>query len=280
MTRIYLVCICLLLLGGPSALTLSGQTSEGLQEPQQGEKKDTEDPKLLSMEIRALETLRNFKATVPQLQKIAQLAKATKAKAEQAEPARVGADYVNALKNLRVALIANKEDEIEKNQQQLEKLAEKNPPELDDWFDITDAARREVEGLYKLLSARQVVIYADSFGDDLPDPVELIAKGCEELQMLKGKEWEEARDYLADEVSWLVIGLDRLKAAKLKSDVSAFLERQHGNSSPANELEPKIRQMLGTLDPIVLVRNLLKHDLALLLSNPQLDKAVQELLNK
>jgi hypothetical protein len=159
-------------------------------------------------------------------------------------------------------------------------MAEKKPPDLDDGFQITDAARREVEGLYKMLSPRQVVIYADSFGDDLPEPVELIVKGLEEIQKLKDNEWQEARDYLADEVSWLVVGLDRIKAAKLKSDVSLFLERQHGKSAPANALEPNIRLIVGTTDPIILVRNLLKHDFALTLSNPQLDKAVQELLKK
>lgn len=280
MTRISLVRLCLLLLCCQSALTLSSETPARFQEPQRGQNKDKEDPNVLSMEVRALETLRNFKATAPQLKKLAQVARATQAKTEARDPARVEADYVNALTNLRTALIADNEDEIEKLQEKLETMAEKNPPDLDDGFDTTDAARREAESLYKMLSPRQLVIYADSFGDDLPEPVALIVKGLEDTQMLKGKEWEEARDDLADEVSWLVVGLDRIKAAKLKSDVAALLELEHGKSSTANALEPRIRRLVGTPDPLVLVKNLLKHDLALLLSNPQLEKAVQELLKK
>src|SRR5579883_2963746 len=107
MTRIYLVCVCVLLLCWQSALTGSGHPSEGFQQPPQAEKTDAEDPIVISLEIRALETLRAFKATAPQLQKIAQLAKTTKGKAEQSTPARVSADCVNALKSLRSALVAN-----------------------------------------------------------------------------------------------------------------------------------------------------------------------------
>jgi hypothetical protein len=283
MNRIYLAGVCLLLLVWQSALTLSGDASAAVQKAQKGQKKDKDNPNLLSMEVQALETLHNFEATVPQLNWIAQVAKGTKAKLETRDPARVGADYVNVLKNLRVALIANNQDQIEKLQEELEKIAEKNPPELDNEFDITDAARKEVDGLYKMLSVHQLVIYADSFGDDLnniADPVKLIVTGLEDTQKLKDKEWQEERDDLADEVSWLVGGLDRNKTAKLRGDVAAFLTLQHGKPFKAGELEPKIRKIIGAPDPLVLLRNLLKHDLALLLSNPLLERAVQDRLKK
>ncbi len=279
MTRMYLVCVCLLLLCWQSALTWSGETSLVFQK-QQGQKKDKEDPNLLSMEIQALETLYTLKATVPQMKWIAQAAKRTKANLEALDPAKVGADYVNVLKSLRVALIANNDEEIDKLHEQLEKIAEKTPPDLDDAFDLTDAARREAEVFYKMLSLRQMITYADSFGDDLPGPIETIRSGLEATQMLKGMEWDEAREDIAEEVGWLVGGLDRSKTTKLRNDVSGFLNRQHGKSFKPGELEPKIRQIIGTPDPLTVLRNLLKHDLALLLSNPQLEKAVQGMLEK
>lgn len=279
MTRICLACIGLLLLSLQSVLTVSSETSSSFQK-QQGQKKGNAEPNLLSMEVQALETLANLKATAPQLKWIAQMAKVTKAKMETRDPAKVGSEYVSVLKNLRDALLANNEDEIEKLHEQLEKIAEKTPPDLDDGFDITDAARREVEVLYKMLSPRQLVIYADSYGDELPDPIEIIRSGLQDTQMLKGKEWDEARDDLVEDVAWLVGGLDRSKTVKLRSDVTAFLNRQHGKAFKPGELEPKIRQVVGTPDPVILLRNLLKHDLALLLSNPQLDKAVQGMLEK
>lgn len=276
MSRIIFACICLLFVCGLSALPVR-ETSGGFGTTQKRPKASNVDPNLLHMEVKALETLHHFKATAPQLQKIAQVAKSTKAKAEQREAAKAGADYVNALKQLRDALIAKDEDAIEKLQEQLEKIEEKNSPQFDDEFDITDAARKEVDGLYRMLSPRQLVIYADSFGDDLLEPVEVILRGLEETRMLKGKESEEARDDLAEEVSWLVAGWGGAKAEKIRSDVSAFLNREHGKAPQASVLVPKIRQIIETPDPLVVLRNVLKHDLALLLSNPQLEKAVRDL---
>jgi hypothetical protein len=68
MTRIYLVGVCLLLLCWQSARTLNGESSADSPKPQPGQKNDKEEPNLLSMEVHALETLRNFRATDPQLQ--------------------------------------------------------------------------------------------------------------------------------------------------------------------------------------------------------------------
>lgn len=278
MKRIFFACTCLVLTCGLSAST-GRETAGGFEPALQGQNANNIDPNLLSMEVTALETLHHFKATPAQLQTIARLAKSTKAKVEKLEPAKAGADYVNALQNLRDALLANDEQAIEKIQEQLGKIAEKNPPHLDNGFDITNAARRQVDGLYKMLTLRQLVLFADSFGDDIPEPVDMILRGLEETRKLNGKEWEEARDALADATSWLVVGLGSSKAGNIRSNLSAFLNREHGKAAEEKALRPRIRQIIGAPEPLDVLRNLLKHDLALLLSNPRLEEAVQERLN-
>lgn len=295
MSRIRLAWLALGLCLGPVVFAIAARSGcntatadEGTHKSTKGTKKQTADKQekksgnldvnRLSMEFKALRALRNFEATPDQISEIARIAKNTVGTASKREPAKAAKAYIETLKQLRDALAKNDEQRIEALQQKLDGLEEKEPPDLDDEIDITDAAEIEVQHLLNMFSPQQVVAYADSLGDELPDPVQLIVDGIDDGRELKGDEWNSTRDEVAEKVSWLVCGLNGEKALKLEEDVSKFLDRKHSGTGKSNERESEIRKLIGSPGPVVLLNNVLEHDLAVLLSNPQLVQATKACL--
>jgi hypothetical protein len=232
------------------------------------------------MELKALRILRGFEATPHQLQVIARAAKTTAGSPGNREAAKASGPYVQALVQMRHALIANDEDQIEKLRTQLDELEEKNPPDLDDQIEVTDGAEIEAVRLLNLFSPLQVIAYAQSLEDDFPDPVQLIVEGLEEGKSLKKEEWETARNKLAGEVAWLVYGMQGEKTSKLEDQVSAYLDQKHAEEGKAGNRESEIRKLLGSPGPVVVLKNVMEHSLAELLSNPQVEKATRDCLRQ
>jgi hypothetical protein len=232
----------------------------------------------LNLEYKALRALRNIEATPEQLSEITRLAKNTVAKGDKREPAKAANSYVDTLRDLRDALVKNDEQRIETLQEKLDGLNEKDPPDLDDEIEITDAAELEVQRLLSMLSPQQVVAYADSLGDDLSNPVELIQDGLEEGRELKGTDWESTRDELAEKVSWLVGGLNGENSSKIEEQVTRFLDSKHSAAGKPGPQESEIRKLIGSPSATVVLNNILEHDLAVLLSNPQLEQATKACL--
>jgi hypothetical protein len=232
----------------------------------------------LSLEYKALHALRSLEATPAQISEIARMGKKTAAKPHKRDPAKAAANYVAALTELRDALVKDDEQKIEALQGKLDGLREKDPPDLDDEIEITDAAELEVQRLLNMFTPQQVVAYADSLGDELPDPVDLIQDGLGEGRELKGAEWESTRDELAEKVSWLVGGLNGENTSKIEEQITKFLDSKHSAAGNPGDLESEIRKVVGSPGPIVVLNNILEHDLALLLSNPQLERATRACL--
>jgi hypothetical protein len=238
------------------------------------------DANLLSMELKALRILRGLEATPRQLQAIARTAKTTAGSPGNREPAKASGTYVQALGQLRHALIANDEDQIEKVRTQLDELEDKSPPDLDDEVEITDGAEIEAVRLLNLFSPLQVVAYAQSLEDEFPDPVQLILEGLQEGRELKQDEWETARNKIADQVGWLVYGTQGEKASKLEEQVSTYLDQKHAEEGKAGNREAEIRKLLGSPGPVVVLKNVMEHTLAELLSNPQAERAARDCLRQ
>jgi hypothetical protein len=246
--------------------------------PKPQAKKPLADPNLLSMELKALRILRALEARPHQLNEIARAAKKTAGNPGQRESAKVSDPYVEAMGEMRRALIANDGDKIEQLRTRFDELEEKSPPDLDDQVEITDGAEIEAVRLLNIFSPQQVVAYAQSLEDDFPDPVQLILVGLKEGRSLQNAEWETARNKITEEVGWLVYGSQGDKATKLEEQVSAFLDKNHGQGGGAGVREAEVRQLVGTPGPVVVLKNIMEHTLAELLANPQVERAAQDCL--
>jgi len=116
--------------------------------------------------------------------------------------------------------------------------------------------------------------------DDFPDPVQLVLDGLEEGRKLKDEEWQKARNRVADEVGWLVCGLEGEKSSKLSEQVSAYLDQRHAGEAKGGNREAEIRKLIGKPGPVVLLKNVMEHTLAELLSNPQVERAARDCLRQ
>jgi hypothetical protein len=256
------------------------RAQNGPAAPQKESKPVVADPNLLSMELKALRILRGLEATPRQLTEIARTAKTTVGSPGNREPAKASGAYVELLAQMRHALVANDEDKIEKLRTQFDQLEEKNPPDLDDAVEITDGAEIEAVRLLNIFSPQQIVAYAQSLEDEFPDPVQLILDGLQEGRTLKKEEWETARNKLAEEVGWLVCGAQGEKLSKLEEQVSTFLDQKHAEDGKAGNREAEIRKLVGSPGPIVVLKNVMEHTLAELLSNPQVVRATRDCLRQ
>ncbi len=241
-------------------------------------KPHTTDANLLSMELKALRILRDLEATPHQLNEIARAAKTTAGSVGKREPAKASEAYVDVLQQMRRAILANDEDGMEKLRTRIDEIEGKEPPDLDDEVEITDGAEIEAVRLLNIFSPRQVVAYAQGLEDDFPDPVQLMVDGLEEGRSLKNDEWQNARNKVAEEVGWLVCGFEGEKASKMADQVSAWLDQKHtGEARPGNRVA-EIRKIIGKPGPVVLLKNVMEHTLAELLSNPQVEQAARDCL--
>lgn len=301
MSRTRLYCLCLAALFGPASVVgvtqppgatanadqprgQANQPKNRKPHPQNAPKKDAKprpaDANLLSMELKALRVLRDLEATPHQLTEIARAAKTTAGGAGKREPAKVSAAYVDALQQMRRAILANDEDKVEKLRTQIDELEGKESPDLDDAIEITDGAEIEAVRLLNMFSPRQVVAYAQSLEDEFPDPVQVVLDGQEEGRKLKDEEWQTARNRIADEVGWLVCGLEGDKSSKLSEQVSAYLEQTHAGEAKGGNRDAEIRKIIGKPGPVVLLKNVMEHTLAELLSNPQVERAAKDCLRQ
>jgi len=244
--------------------------------PKKEPKPVVHDANLLSMELKALRILRGLEATPHQLSEIARTAKATAGKPGKREAAKASDAYVEALVQMRHALVANDEEKVEKLRTQFDELEQKNPPDLDDEVEITDGAEIEAVRLLSIFSPQQIVAYAQSLEDDFPNPVQLVLEGLDEGRSLKKEEWETARNKIAEEVGWLVCGTQGEKSKKLEEQVSKFLDQKHAEEGNAGKPEAEVRTLVGSPGPIVVLKNVMEHTLAELLSNPQVERATRD----
>jgi hypothetical protein len=232
----------------------------------------------LNLEVAALEILHQFKATRPQLERLAKLALITSPKSPAPRPIKVSKEYRKTLLELRDALVEDSDDDIVELVATLDELRDKESPDFDD-IQITDSARKHTAEVLRSLGARQVAQYLTDYAEEFPEPLEKITDAFESIRGLTGKEVDDVRDEVAAQVGWLVAGLDTLKENKVKKSVSDLLNRVHRlkddefTAQQAN-LEKQARDIIGDLGPLEVIRHFVDRSLAELLSNPRLGTAV------
>jgi hypothetical protein len=234
----------------------------------------------LSMEVAALQAVRQFQFTSAQLETIRKLARETAGPAGARQAARVSDEFQHTLTDLHNALIEGDDDErIDDLQEMLDGLRDAENPDLDDDIEVTPAARRRARELFRQLSARQIVAYLSNYGSEFPDPLEQLIASLDKVRGLEDKAWKALREELSDAVGRLVGGLDADKAGKASDQVVQLLIRTRALKAEEfkkqrAELEKEARKIVGEMSPLQVIRHVVEQDLAELLSNPRLTAAL------
>jgi hypothetical protein len=255
--------------------------------PARPAEKDDKDEDLvsLSMEIAALQMLHDLKATPEQLEALAKLLKDTSGKMPDHKTPKVSDKMRKLHQQLRDAYVSGDDDKIGDVSADLEDLKDSEKLELEDEFELTDAARKKAAEMLARFTPRQAVGYLVQFAEEFPDPLEKLTDALEESRTATGQDWEDRRDETAGQVGWLVGGLDKDAEAKVREKAIALLDKAHklkdaDYKGQKKDLEKEARELTASAAPPDVVRHFLLHTVGELLSNPRATAAVEGRLKK
>ena len=235
----------------------------------------------LSMEVSALQGLHRLQLTSSQLQVLARVG-GLAVKGETRERGKASGRYRTTLVELRTALLRSDDQRISTLHDRLEEQEAADNPDLDDGFEISDKARAHAGDFLRLLTARQVMHYL-SEREEAPDLLLLILTTSVKGRSMKGEEWKELRDEVAEEVADLLAGVHQAEHKRVTETVTALLDagqrsKEKDLEKLKKETEAAVASLVGNRGPLDLARNVLERDLAELLSNPRFHASVQALL--
>jgi hypothetical protein len=239
-------------------------------------------PSEVSLEVNALQTLRQFKLNTSQMQKLQQWAKETAAP-ERSRDSKASKEFREKLGDLANALFDDNDEQIDQLNEQLDDLRQAEKPSIDDGVDVNDAARKRARDAFRLLKPGQLAIYVGQIAEDVQDPFDQLKDGLEIVRRLKGAEWREKREEIADNVSHAVAGVDADKGEQVNDAVLAWLIRgrrlgEKEFEAKRGDLEKEARDIVGNLRPDEVLRNRVEFALAELLSNPRLSAVLERRL--
>jgi hypothetical protein len=239
-----------------------------------------EDLNTVSLQVAALQTLHQLAATPAQLEGLAKLAKETAAKGEKRKAAKASEKFRKTLTDLRDALVNADEDKIEELSDTLDEVRDSEEPDLDDGVALTDEARRRAPDAWRLFTTRQTANFLSLYGDDIPDPLTLLLDALDQSRKLSAEEWKDYSEGLVEKAGWLLGGVDAGRARKAGDKVAALLEgiralKDDELKAKRPDLEQEIHKLVETVGPTAVLRHILDHDMAELLSNPQLPAALE-----
>jgi hypothetical protein len=240
----------------------------------------------LSMEVTALQTIRVLRLTPDQMRTLRHWTPETAQQERIPKGVTASRDYRNLLAALHAALVDGEDDDkIDELVDQLMELREAEEPELNDAIETTDAARKRAPEVFAFLSARQLASYLGAYGEDFPDPVDLLRQALKEVHDLQGDDFTELRDNVAEQVALLIAGLDdaearliRLRVVKWLDEVQALSDEQF--KAQKADLEAAAQRTVGKVSALRVLRNVVERDLAELLSNPRLSRALDVRLRR
>jgi hypothetical protein len=199
---------------------------------------------------------------------------------------KVPARYLATLESLRQALIHDKEngeaqDQIDELRDELESIREDEQVELDDRVQIADGARAKVPEVMKSLRPSQVAGYLAAYQDDVPDPVLTLVHAADDSRGVDNGKYLALAERTARDMSILLAGLDKDKAAPVAERVRQWLAQSRGQNDAdfkagRAELEKSARGVIGDVDSFDILRHWVERDAAELLSNPQLGAMIDE----
>jgi hypothetical protein len=167
----------------------------------------------LSLEVGALQTLFQFSFTKGQLEKLQQLSTGTAAKEPKRKAAKASKEYRDKLEALRLALLDSKnEQRVQKLNDELARMRDKEKPTFDDRVDMTEPARKRAQEAFRMLKPAQLAFYLGSIAGDIADPTDRLIQSLDEVRGMTDEEWKEQKDEIADDIGRLTAGLDAAKS--------------------------------------------------------------------
>jgi hypothetical protein len=238
----------------------------------------------LSLEISALQALRQFNFDKEQLEKIQQWSDETVQKDAPRKPGKASKDCRDKMLALRKALRDPKDDEsIERLNDELQAIRDKEQPFVDDNVELTDTAVKRSAELYRLLKPSQLALYLSSIAEDVTDPLDRLMDAMEQVRDLNDQEWKEQGGKIAEEIGRMLVGLEAAKSKGSGEQALSLLTRARGLAKEQfekqqGELEKAARKIVGDASAEAVLRHHVQLDLASLLSNPQLPQASRALV--
>lgn len=232
----------------------------------------------LSMEVAALDMLRNLELRPDQLRALTELANGA-AETEATRPAaKATAAFRQALTNLHGALVRGDGNKIADARDKLDALLDKDSPEIHDEIRISDIARERAGKAVKLLTVPQIGAFLTA--QQLADPMDVLNDGFHQIRQAKGADKDQMRDQIADEVAWLVGGIGTEEETKVRTQATELLNRAAGLADDEykrqlGKLRIEARKIVGQPDAVEVIRHTLDHGMAELLSNPRLGVAIE-----
>ena len=234
----------------------------------------------LSMEVQALRTLYNLRLTNEQMKELAKYAKDAAEPARKRNQGKASDEYRKVLTELRDALAAaSDDDKIGDLEDAFTELEEKEKPDMDDSVEATGPARKRAPELFKKMRPSQLASYLGFLADDVVDPQDVLVSTMKEIRSANNEEWKDRRDDLAEELGWLLGGVDEKKAQKVNDQVVAFLNKVKALGddefkAKQADLEMEAEKLTGDVGPDRVLRNRVERTFAELLSNPRLGAAL------
>jgi hypothetical protein len=232
------------------------------------------------LEIQALRSLYLLHITPEQIKQLHKIAKEIAVPDRDRDKPRISDDYRRVLVNLRKALVKENEEKVEELEDRLTELTDSESPELDDAVPVTTAARKRVPEVMRILRPQQLARYFGSAAEEIGDPQERLVAALELARTGKNDEWEVIRDDLADDLGWLIGGLDVGRSKTVHAEVVALLTKARNLKDTAfakqrPDLEKAARAIGADVASSDVLRHAIERTLARLLSNPRLVEALE-----
>jgi hypothetical protein len=242
------------------------------------------DPTELSLRIAALEALYDLDLSVEQLQSLGKLATGT-TDAHQRAGAKATAKLKDAMKGLYDAILKGDDpDKVAELREQVTELTDDDNVDIDDDIQPTDAAKAKVADALKKVKASQLAAYLAEHADEIADPVELMMDTLAEVhEAADADDPESEMQHVAAEVGWMVAGMDVAKAKEITDKVGNWLHagkqlKEEEYAGRIANFEESAKRIVGDIGPMQVLNHWVEHELAHLLSNPQLPVAVEDMV--
>jgi hypothetical protein len=234
----------------------------------------------LQMEVDALSSLNDLSLTSDQLSSLKDMASDTAGALSQ-KPTPMSDIYKSAIVDLRVALLSKDADKIDSAEDKVDDLADKEDPDSQPDIDQSSAAKSKAEALLKMLSVTQVANFVSQNGGDLDDPAQTLLDAMHQCRGMSEQDFQDLRDDTSQELGIYAAGVNTSKTPAIIGKINRFLTKVHKLSNDEysdqqSTLEDEARKLVGGMDPVNTLRHWLQDEMADLLSNPELIRAIDE----